>query len=124
MSEISRESLLEVSGQDIDEPSRIPLRPAVEYIFKCHGRDCEDNETLDTPVPVIVSFYQNPMRSVFSMEVDCKFVTGGHRQRCMASHQSCEDHDSHGHKVGCPYVTSIGFLRGEHKGQYPVRRNY
>ena len=122
MYEETRENLLQISGQNTDGPP--PLPPRVKFTFGCHGRDCEGNETLEIPVTATLSFCQNPMRSVFSAEIECKWATGGYRQRCMASHQACEDHDPHGHKVECPYVTSIGFLEGKHKGPYPIHRNY
>ena len=122
MYEDTRESLIKISGQDAEE--RPPLAPAVKYTFKCHGRDCEDNEALDVPVPVVVSVYQNPMRSVISTSVECPHVTGSHRYRCMASHLEEEDHDRHGHKVVCPYVTSLGHFEGKHKGPFPIHRNY
>ena len=119
---MNKETIETIAGQDADELPPLPQK--IEFMFKCHGRDCEGNETLDNPSPVILTVYQNPMRSVISTDVTCKWCTGGHHQRCMASHQDVEDHDKHEHKVYCPYATSIGHLEGSWKSPAPIHRNY
>jgi hypothetical protein len=122
MYEETREKLIEISGQDLDGPP--PLGPSVTYHIKCHGRDCEGNETLDFLVPAEVTVYQNPMRSVISVDVECKYIAGSHHYRCMASHPEEEDHDRHGHKIDCPYVISLGHVEGKWKEPVGVHRNY
>jgi hypothetical protein len=121
MSEQMRENLIELSLHEA--PVESPW--SKKFKFMCHGRDCQGNEILDTPVPVDLTFQQFPLKSSFATTVECKWITGSHRWRCMASHPGEEDHDIHGHKVECPYVNSIGWVEGAWKGAVPpARRDY
>jgi hypothetical protein len=120
MSESVREQLIDISLQAAPDNPYARHR----FTFRCHGRDAEGNETLDEPVPVVLEFYQNPLKSSFTSQVQCQFVTGGHAQRCRASHQDYEDCNKHGQKVYCPYVTSLGWVEGKYKDPPPVRRDY
>ena len=82
------------------------------FPVQCKGRDIAGEEVLETPVDVTVKIYQNAgdTKSISSM-VDCPFLTGGHDQRCKASHPS-QDKLWEGdvvEGVTCPYSFDIPY---------------
>jgi hypothetical protein len=119
MSEDVREELLKISLQAApDTPNK------KSFTFKCHGPDFEGNETLDVPVPVTLTIEQMPLKSAFDCNVKCQFITGGHAQRCYASHPENHNHNKQGNKVYCPYSVSMGSVTGTYKDPKPVHRDY
>lgn len=79
-----------------------------EKIFRirCKGRDFHQQEVLEEAVKVKLKVYQHPDSNMISGMVDCKYNTGGHRQRCKASHPEV---DKVGDGVSCPYSFDIPY---------------
>lgn len=80
---------------------------AVVCQFDCKGRDIDGREVLTDAVPVTLTFEQCNLTTV--VDVKCQYTTGGHGQRCSASHPG--QHDLNGEKAYCPYVTTMGRVR-------------
>ena len=80
----------------------------LEQIFpvRCKGRDSEGEEVLCTAVKAEVKISQGPDSDMISSSVYCKYNTGGHGQRCKASHPKV---DKVGEGVGCPYSFDIPY---------------
>lgn len=80
----------------------------VEQIFpiKCKGRDICMDEILDEPVDVKLKIYKSPGSNSISSIVDCPHNTGGHGQRCKASHPN---KDKVGNGIICPYSFDIPY---------------
>lgn len=80
----------------------------IEQIFSvsCSGRDARGNEVLQIPVAVSVRVGQSAGEKNIRVSVECLFNTGGHGQRCRASHPKV---DKVGSGVGCPYVLDIPY---------------
>lgn len=76
------------------------------YSIKCKGRDRFGNEILGTPVDVTVKIHKSPGSNTLSSLVDCIYNTGGHGQRCKASHPDVDKVDE---GVGCPYSFDIPY---------------
>lgn len=79
----------------------------IEQIFpiKCRGRDASGNEVLDDPIEVKVSIHQRFGNGEdISSDVECPYNTGGHGQRCKASHP---DADKISSGIYCPYSFDI-----------------
>ena len=72
--------------------------------FQCKGRDAEGQEVLAVPVPVVLTFEQCNLNTVFELSVNCRY---GHGQRCFASHPHT---DKVGEGVLCPYARTIGHI--------------
>ncbi len=67
--------------------------------------DSEGNEILSTPERCELEIYQSPDSEMISSHIlDCKYNTGGHGDRCKASHPEV---DKIGNGVGCPYSFDI-----------------
>lgn len=77
------------------------------FPVECKGRDDEGNEVLDKPVAVNVKVYKSPGSSRISSLVECPYNTGGHGQRCKASHPPGVDKVGQG--VICPYSFDIPY---------------
>ena len=67
--------------------------------FACHGRNAFGDRALTLPEQAELT-QRCGMETGFSASVDCPHNTGGHGQRCKASHP---DVDKVGQGVGCPY---------------------
>lgn len=81
----------------------------LEKVFpiKCRGRNALGEEVLPKPVSAKVKVYQSPGdEKNISLSVDCVHNTGGHGQRCKASHPG---KDKVGEGVGCPYSADIPY---------------
>ena len=80
----------------------------IEQIFNisCRGRNPIGGEVLERPVNVIIKIYQSPGSDTISSDINCKYNTGGHRQRCKASHPN---QDKIGRGVICPYSFDIPY---------------
>jgi len=70
------------------------------YPVECKGRNEVGDEVLATPVSVTIEVYQSRGSYIISSIVQCPYNTGGHGQRCNASHPGV---DKVGEGVGCPY---------------------
>ena len=79
-----------------------------DFPVQCKGRDENGNEVLKNPIGVIVKVYQSPdVHTGFSSQVMCPHITGGHGQRCKASHPKGVDKVGDG--VNCPYAFDIPY---------------
>ena len=76
------------------------------YPIECKGRNKVGDEVLDVPVSVNVRIHKSPGSSMISSRVECPYNTGGHGQRCKASHR---DFDKVGEGIGCPYSFDIPY---------------
>ena len=82
-----------------------------EYIeqrfpIRCKGRDENGNDVLEKAVNVVILVRKSPSSDTISTEVRCPYNTGGHGQRCKASHPRS---DKVGDGVGCPYSLDIPY---------------
>ena len=75
------------------------------YPIQCRGRDRKGNEVLETPVEAEVKIYNSGSNTI-SSDVECPYNTGGHGQRCKASHP---DVDKKWGGIGCPYSFDIPY---------------
>ena len=80
----------------------------LEQIFpvRCKGRDSQGREVLDAAVDVRVNVHQSPDSDAILSIVECPYNTGGHGQRCKASHPKV---DKVGEGAGCPYSFCIPY---------------
>jgi len=76
------------------------------YPIECKGRNEIGDEALDAPVKVLVEVYKSQASNTISSIVRCLYNTGGHGQRCKASHP---DVDKIGEGVGCPYSFDLPY---------------
>ena len=77
------------------------------FLIKCKGRDAEKKEVLTKSVGVKVKIDQaNGDEKNISLSVKCKYNTGGHGQRCKASHPYV---DKVGEGIICPYSVDIPY---------------
>ena len=77
------------------------------FPIQCHGRDASRKEVLLEPVAVKVRVSQHHGdEKNISLDVECPHNTGGHGQRCKASHPNT---DKVGEGVGCPYSVDIPY---------------
>ena len=74
------------------------------YPVKCKGRNADGNSALKKPVRVEVKIYKSPGSNSISSEVKCPYNTGGHGQRCKASHPNVDKAEK---DVFCPYSFDI-----------------
>ena len=81
----------------------------MEIIISCGGRG-PNGESIFEPIDIVIELfkpyplYQNDIEVV---PKDCSFLTGGHRQRCKASHP---DLDKVGDGVACPYSFDFPYV--------------
>jgi hypothetical protein len=68
------------------------------FKIKCRGRNEQYKEVLEKPVPVKVIISQHPKSDNIGINVECRFNTGSHGQRCKASGSN---------KVNCPYSCDL-----------------
>ncbi len=89
----------------------MPIDKYVQQVFpiECMGRDINGNEVLAEPVEVKVRIYKFLGNNTISSEVECPYNTGGHRQRCKASHPKIDKILLVGEGVGCPYSFDIPY---------------
>lgn len=80
------------------------LQTAV-FDIVCKGRDASGQEVLQEPVAVdfLVRVLEN--RMTVAMSVNCPHNTGGHGQRCKASHPSVDKVGEEG--ISCPYAIDL-----------------
>jgi hypothetical protein len=72
----------------------------------CKGRNPRMEECLAKAVNASVEVYKSPGSSMISTQVHCPHNTGGHGQRCKASHPK---KDKVGEGVVCPYSLDIPY---------------
>ncbi len=77
------------------------------YNIQCRGRDSAGKEVLQNPVDVSVKISKSPDSNDISSMVECPHNTGGHGQRCKASHPPGVDKVGEG--VGCPYSFDVPY---------------
>lgn len=79
----------------------------MEAIFSvlCKGRGPKAREVLEKAVQVEVSVSQLG-DSTIDLSVKCPYNTGGHGQRCKASHPDC---DKKGRGVPCAYSIDVPY---------------
>ena len=84
------------------------LSQYVEQTFpiQCKGRNSGGSEVLEKPVEVKVKIHKSPGSNDISSIVECPYNTGGHGQRCDASHPKV---DKINEGVGCPYSFDIPY---------------
>lgn len=80
-------------------------REKITFTVPCHGRDSNGNPVLNEPVEVDVNVSQSS-KWVISLDVKCPYNTGGHKQRCKASHPEV---DKVGEGVSCVYSVDIPY---------------
>ncbi|MAH03421.1 hypothetical protein CMI39_01395 [Candidatus Pacearchaeota archaeon] len=79
------------------------------YPIECKGRDKLGNEVLDNPVNVEVEIHKSPGNNMISSDVgECVYNTGGHGERCKASHPNVDKVGEE--SVGCPYSFDIPYV--------------
>ena len=71
----------------------------------CHGRDTEGQEVLAHPVDVRVKIRLLEDGKTIAVGVECVHNTGGHGERCKASHPG---QDKVGEGIRCPYAARLG----------------
>ena len=82
------------------------------FPIQCRGRDAEGREVLAEPVSVDVLVYQSPgVETSISLSPTCQYRTGGHGQRCKASHPTV---DKVGEGVTCPYSADLPYALETH----------
>lgn len=74
------------------------------FHIMCKGRDASYKETLPKEIPVTVYVRLREDQKTIAMSVDCPHNTGGHGQRCKASHPGV---DKVGDGILCPYSADI-----------------
>src|SRR3989344_7912872 len=84
------------------------LNQYIEQTFpiQCKGRDSLGSEVFQEPVDVKVKIHKSPGSNMISSNVECPYNTGGHGQRCKASHPEI---DKVGEGVGCPYSFDVPY---------------
>jgi hypothetical protein len=90
----------------------------IERIVKlvCRGRTMVGESVLDEPVAVEVKLYRSPDTDQCCCMVECPHNTGGHRQRCKASHQWT---DKLGEGVLCPFAFDYPYVLKDIGWQMP-----
>jgi hypothetical protein len=76
------------------------------YPILCRGRDKNGEETLEKAINAQVDIYKLSDSSTLFCVVHCIYNTGGHGQRCKASHP---DVDKVGEGILCPYSIDIPY---------------
>lgn len=91
----------------------------IERTFKlmCLGRTLTGQSVLDEPVEVEVRIYRSPNSKECCCNVECPYNTGGHGQRCKASHPWT---GKVGEGVLCPFVFDYPYALKDAKWEMPV----
>ena len=76
----------------------------IEFEIPCKGIDSLGKEFLEEPVIATVTVFQSAETMISSL-VDCPYNTGGHGDRCKASHPEIDKIGKEG--IGCPYSFDI-----------------
>ena len=92
----------------IAQIKEVSVADFVEQTFpvQCHGRNSIGDKVLETPVSIDVVIHKSPGSNTISSVVKCTYNTGGHGQRCKASHP---EEDKQGNGVLCPYSFDIPY---------------
>lgn len=77
--------------------------------IQCKGRGPHGQTVLETPVPIVVELTKYPGNNLISVgPKNCPYNTGGHGQRCKASHPG---QDKVGNGVCCPFSFDYPYAR-------------
>lgn len=80
---------------------------SMTFPIQCLGRNASRKKVLSEPVAVKVWVHQSlGDEKNISLSVECPYNTGGHNDRCKASHPNV---DKVGKGVGCPYCVDIPY---------------
>lgn len=77
--------------------------------IRCLGRSAKGTPALHTPVDVKITINQHA--ETITLSVKCPHNTGGHGQRCKASHPPGVDKVGQG--VTCPYSLDIPYYHDQ-----------
>lgn len=80
------------------------IRKEATFTILCYGRDFNGSPVLNEPVTADVIVSQS-VEYAISLDVKCMYNTGGHRQRCKASHPEVDKID----EGICPYAIDIPY---------------
>lgn len=80
-------------------------REEITFTIPCYGRDSDGNPALEKPVQAEVNVSQSSLWTI-SLNVKCPHNTGGHGQRCKASHPEV---DKVKKGVNCVYSVDIPY---------------
>jgi hypothetical protein len=75
------------------------------FSLKCYGRKLDGSTALSVPVSLTVKVSPSGPYGL-SLNVDCRYNTGSHGQRCKASHPDVE---KSGDGVVCPYAADLPY---------------
>ena len=78
---------------------------AKTFSLQCRGRNEVREEVLKEPVAVELTVSCRDARTI-SLSVKCPHNTGGHGQRCKASHPAI---DKVGDGIQCPYAVDLPY---------------
>lgn len=93
--------------------------PEKNVQLNCKGRGNNGEEVLGKAVLVTIRLSQSPGTRLISVgPQDCPYNTGGHGQRCKASHPN---HDKVGVGVGCPFSFDFPYVLEVIDGWEPPR---
>ena len=76
------------------------------FPIECRGRNEKKEEVLETSIEAKVKISKSPGSNILSSIVECQYNTGGHGQRCKASHPEV---DKVGEGILCPYAFDIPY---------------
>lgn len=79
-------------------------------VLDCRGFDSGGLPVLDAPVSVTIDLHRSPGASTIGVgPKECPHNTGGHRQRCKASHPPGVDKVGEG--VSCPFSFDYPYVK-------------
>jgi hypothetical protein len=79
---------------------------SASFQIECRGRNERREKVLKDPVRVEVTVSQSPGSNMIGSTVKCPYNTGGHGDRCKASHP---DRDKVGDGISCPYAVDLPY---------------
>ncbi len=78
----------------------------IEFKRKCRGRLADGHFALEEPIDVTVRVSEGGDNTIEMNVRDCPYNTGGHGQRCKASHP---DVDKIRDGISCPYSVDVPY---------------
>lgn len=83
-----------------------------KYPIECRGRNLLRKEVLPEPVLVLVEIFKFSGSNHLSSIVECPYNTGGHGDRCKASHPEVDKKEV---GISCPYSFDIPYAIDKQK---------